>query len=134
MRVFDFTDGQKGAELSNTKMPDQLEGWLVRKDGKVYEVDLDESVKRSFGANAEVRWQSGATWLRWQKGGWGEDVKILPEDFGVLAICFCTGLWRTEEETWWNWVVIGTAEWNKQACKDGVLKATYLRTVTDDTA
>lgn len=134
MKVFDFTNGRKGEELDDIKIANSLEGWLVRKGDKVYKVELNDGIQRSFGADADVSWHSGATWLRWANGEPIEDVRILPEDFEVAAICFCTGRWSAGENSRWNWVVIGTAEWNKQACKDGVLKATYLRTVTDDTA
>ena len=121
MKVFDFTNGTKGAELGEIKRANALHGWLVRKDDRVFQVSL---------ANAPEGWDwhAGATWLRWVGGEPQEDVAILPEDFGVQAICFCVGQMRHNDV--WQWAVVGTQEWNREACKRGILKATFSHTAT----
>ena len=62
-----------------------------------------------------------------------KDHAIKAEDFGVGAICFCTGefsvLWHIghpEAETQWEWHVIGTTDWNREACKSGILKSAKI--------
>lgn len=122
MKVFDFTNGTKGELLADIKRAQYTGGWLVSKDGSVFKVELSGS-----HGGPDDRW----SWV--SKAGHtvgGKDVDIRPEDFGVEAVCFCTGeffhLWHAghpEAESHWCWHVVGTAEWNRSACKAGILKA-----------
>lgn len=133
MKIFDFTHGYKGKELAEIKQANAMHGWLVRKGDKVFRVELCWSAQRGFGPDTEATWHTGATWLRWENDEPVEDMPILPEDFGVDAICFCTGNWKTGPGAGkWVWTVLGTTEWNREACRKGILKASYERTVTDD--
>lgn len=124
MQVFDFTNGQKGELLGNIKIANSKAGWLVTKNDKVYKVELANAVPG-------WEWHSGATYLRYENNEPVEDVQITPEMFGVEAICFCTGCWKigtnddgTRDEQW-QWTVLGTTEWNRNSCKNGILKATF---------
>jgi hypothetical protein len=116
MQIFDFTDGVKGNLLGNCKLMNSSEGWLVRKDDRVYRVEM---------ANMPEGWSwtGGATWLQWNEDGSNADVPILPSDYGVEAICFCWG--QTRHDKVWNWYVVGTTDWNRGACKTGILKYTF---------
>ena len=135
MKIFDFTGGRKGPELGDIKMANAMRGCLVRKGDRVYRVELSDDAQWTFGPTAEATWHTGATWLRWENNEPVEDMPIRPEDFGAGAICFCTGQWRTGEGAGkWVWTIIGTAEWNREACRTGILKSTYERTITEDAA
>ena len=118
MKIFNYTDGTKGEQIGNTKLMNSSAGWFVHKNGRVYQVEL---------ANAPEGWvwTSGATWLAYKDGEPTGDVPILPEQFGVPAICFSWG--KTRHDGLWNWYVVGTADWNRAACKNGILKSTYIR-------
>lgn len=123
MKVFDFTNGTKGELLGNIKITEYAGGSLVEKDGNTFMVQL-------AGAHGgeDDRWS-------WHKNAGhtveGKRVDLRPEDFGVDAICFCTGeffhQWHAghpDAESHWAWDVVGTADWNREACKSGILKAT----------
>lgn len=122
MKIFDFTNGVKGRQLGSTKVMNSSAGWLVSKDGKVYKIELKDP---PLGWS----WTTGATWLLWKKGGETEDIPIRPEDFGVEAICFCWG--QEQKSKIWNWYVIGTEAWNREACHNGILKYTYSHTMKE---
>jgi hypothetical protein len=122
MKVFNFTNGTKGELLADIKLIDYAGGWLVEKFGSTFKVKL-----------------SGAHGGKDDRWGWhanaghnlnGKDAHIDPKDFGAEAICFCTGeffhQWHAghpDAESHWCWNVIGTADWNRSACKSGILKA-----------
>ena len=122
MQVFDFTDGVQGKKLADIRVAQGLHGWsAVSHTGKVYKVELVD-------APQGWAWHSGAD------HGFGPEDEITPEQFGVEAICFCIGkmytLWRPghpEAEYEWTWAVLGTTEWNREACKKGILKTTFVR-------
>ena len=131
MKVFDFTNGEKGDLLGNIKSAGTMGGWFVEKNEKVFRVELvnPRNVKAVAGG------KSGVEWL-WRNSAFnhidGEDKPIKAEDFGVEAICFCDAEYHVrwyvghpECESQWQWSVIGTTDWNRQACKDGILKSTY---------
>ena len=128
MKVFDFTDGEKGELLADIPLVKATGGWLSHKGDlvpgtKVYKIELN----RRFGGGNEWQWASSAShpnWVEGQKRPDG-DKAILPEDFGVEAICFCQGEVRTGSKTQWNWFVIGTRDWNIRALKAGILKSTF---------
>lgn len=123
MKIFDFTEGRKGAELGFTRVANATGGWLVRKADSVYKIEL--------AAQPEGwEWATGASWLRGSK-----DEGILPESYGVGAICFCIGEMNVGNgKNVWRWFVVGTNDWNKNACKRGILKATFVRQITEDSA
>lgn len=123
MKVFeyDFATGTKGRELASIKCAGQLNGSLITHDGETHKVSL---------VNAQEGWtfHSGASYYTA-----GEDVQILPEDFGVEAICFCIGevfhTWyagHPEAESTWEWAVVGTPDWTTNAIAFGMLNAELL--------
>lgn len=116
MKIFDFTDGVKGKELAAVKRPGIMGGWIVVKDGMRFQVKLSEHIKpRGLG---KVEWCEGAD------NGFGD---LKPETFGVGAIIFCMGEWKSGlGDPEWEWNVIGTTDWNREACRKGWLKATKL--------
>lgn len=125
MKVFDFTNGTKGKHLGDIKRASSLGGWNVMKCGQLFRVELAQP---HGGPDERWAWHNSADYLVD-----GEFVDIRPEDFGVGAICFCTGEWfhqwhrgHPEAESHWAWYVIGTTEWNREACKAGILKATKV--------
>lgn len=133
MKVFDFTDGRKGRLLGQAPRAAALHGFLVRKGDKIYRVELTSQGKH----DGEWTWHSGAEYNGRDGNGrcTGEQFSITPEQFGVEAICFCTGQWRTGEDAGkWVWSVVGTTDWNRDACKRGILKATFSHDAIPDTA
>lgn len=118
MKIFDFTNGKKGELLANIAYAHALDGWLARKGDRVFKVSLAKKAPR--GSTWE--WHSGAE----TKGG----TRIRPETFGVEAICFCTGAARMNAVEVWRWHVIGTDDWNREACKKGILKAEFSHIMT----
>jgi|TARA_R110000851_G_scaffold326572_1_gene495400 hypothetical protein len=116
MKIFNFTNGVRGEQVGDCKLENSSEGWLVRKNDKVFRVELANSPD-GWG------WSTGSAYLPWVDGEPAEQVSILPRDFGVEAICYCWG--QTMHDKVWNWRVVGTTEWNRQACKDGILTATF---------
>ena len=125
MKVFDFTKGTKGKLLGQVKLTDYAGGSRVEKNGETFNVTLSGS-----HGGADDRWEwhkkAGHTIKR-------QDVDLDPKDFGVDAICFCTGeyfhQWHAghpDAESHWCWQVLGTTEWNRSACKAGILKAAKI--------
>ena len=130
MKVFDFTNGTKGRLLDDITIANSTGGWFVEKNGSMFKVELADpkNVDPVAGGKAGIKWtwHTGATNLMENK-----DHAIKAEDFGVGAICFCTGefsvtwnIGHPEAETQWEWCVVGTNDWNREACKSGILKAT----------
>ena len=118
MKIFDFTAGKKGELLANVGYAHSLDGWLVRKGDRVFKVSLAAKPKK------------GSTW-EWHSGAQTKSgTPISPEQFGVEAICFCTGAARMNAVEVWRWNVIGTADWNREACKKGILKYEFSHTMT----
>ncbi len=122
MKVFDFTNGTKGELLANIKLTDYAGGWLIEKAGSTFKVQLAGAHGRK---NDRWSWHSNAG-----HRVKGERINIDPKDFGVEAICFCTGeffhQWHAghpDAKSHWAWEVIGTTDWNRSACKSGILKA-----------
>ena len=109
MKVFDFTNGVKGRQVGEIGLVEATGGWFVRKGDKQFKVTL---------ADAPEGW----SWLNSAHNGKGE---IKAEDFGVEAICFCAGEMIAPHQEW-MWHVIGTQDWNRNACKAGILKAEKL--------
>jgi len=119
MKIFDFTNGTKGELLGHIPVQHANHGWLVEKNGKVYRVRL---TKGSY------EWTSGATHGVWENNKLVGEKAIRAEDFGVGAICFCWG--KTSHDDKWQWSVIGTPEWNRQACIDGLLTSEFVKEKT----
>ena len=122
MKIFDFTSGTKGKLLGEMNLANYSGGWLVSKNGVTFKIDLAQT-----HGGKDDRWEWHANAGHTVKG---KDVDIDPKDFGVDAICFCTGeffhQWHAghpEAKSHWCWNVIGTTEWNRSACKAGILKA-----------
>lgn len=123
MKVFNFSTGAKGALLGDLPRVAATGGWLVVKNDKVYKVAFTaEGKPRTKGANFE--WCVNAVYAERDENErrTGRDIQIRPETFGVEAICFCRG--QSRDGTW-DWFVIGTDAWNRQACLDGRLRATF---------
>jgi len=121
MKLFDFSNGTKGRELADIPLAGYTGGWIVVKDGMRYRVELADMPR--LGPDAEVQWCTNA----------GRDEDIDPADYGVGAVIFCIGEWfhkyhpgHPEAESHWQWHVVGTPEWNRDACRKGILKATKL--------
>ena len=126
MKVFDFTDGVKGKFLANIDRCNSTGSWTAEKNGKLFKVTL----AKSHGSKTDDwSWHNSATFRNFKNH---TDVNILPEDFGVEAICFCKGFFlenvgiEGEEQQRWQWTVIGTNDWNRNACKKGILKAELM--------
>lgn len=129
MKVFDFTDGVKGDLLGNISLVVATGGWNVEKAGSTYKVRLanpaDVQAPSDY-ASVKWTWHSDAA-----HNVGGKETPIKPEDFGVGAVCFCAGEFNVygsgaDAEWCWEWNVIGTTAWNRDACKRGILKATKL--------
>jgi hypothetical protein len=119
MKVFDFTNGVKGEQVGVIPRANSTGGWLVEKNGQTYRVELNGD----YGAsNQKWTWHTDATYLEN-----GSEIQINPTDFGVEAVCFCFGEFAVDRDNYeWWWSVVGTTEWNRNACKAGYLKATKV--------
>lgn len=125
MKIFDYTDGKKGALLGHASIPHAAHGWLVQKGDKVFKVELANPPSAS---DVDWSWRSGALVKSFSDDGKFEgEVELKPEDFGVEAICYCVGEIKMGTGNYWEWSVHGTTEWNRAACKSGILKATFVR-------
>lgn len=120
MKVFDFTNGKRGELLGEVKRIAFAGGALVRKGNKVFRIDVAKKEK-------------GSLWTWHECAGFrssGEDVRITPEEFGVSAICFCSGQFVPGNE--WHWHVLGTADWNRKAVSCGILSFEVIRVVDEN--
>lgn len=108
MKIFDFTNGVKGKFLADSPLISGQTGWFVTKGDAKFKVTL---------ANAPRGWD-------WANSAHIRNVPIDPAKFGVGAICCCWG--QSTHDNLWRWVVVGTPEWNKEACKSGILVATKV--------
>ena len=125
MKVFDFSNGIKGKLLAaDVKRPGWLAGWFTVKNSTVYKITLPKAP-----GGGEWTWHS-AVGYGWRDTPTYKELK--PEDFGVEAICFCTGAWRCDGQDVWQWAVVGTQDWNRKACQAGILKATFDHMVEED--
>jgi hypothetical protein len=129
MKVFDFTNGKQGDQVGEIKRPDAFGGWFVKKGDKSFKVELTKPPQsREPVLNGEhgVRWSWNADAAHTAANG--DMVPITPDQFGVEAICFCSGAWGNHSvgDVWayWEWFVVGSNEWNRNACKAGILTAT----------
>lgn len=129
MKVFDFTNGKQGDQVGEIKRPDAFGGWFVKKGDKSFKVELTKPPQaREPVLNGEhgVRWSWAADAAHTAANG--DSVPITPDQFGVEAICFCVGAWGNfshgDQWAYWEWHVLGSNEWNRSACKAGILTAT----------
>lgn len=119
MKIFDFTNGVKGEQIGSVPRADSTGSWFVEKNGQTYKVELAKNHNKS---NEKWTWHNDATYLEN-----GSSHSIKPTDFGVEAICFCFGEFTADHDSYeWWWCVLGTADWNRSACKAGHLKATKI--------
>jgi len=133
MKVFDFTNGKRGDHIGNVHCTGGG-GWVVVKNGVKFKVELtNDKFRAPVAGKGFDEDRAGQSWA-WTNQAFDKDDKLItPDQFGVEAICFCLGRFNvfgqigTDEEEWsWEWFVIGTADWNRSACKRGLLKATKL--------
>lgn len=131
MKVFDFTNGVRGDHIGNVHCTGGG-GWVVEKDGIKFQIALaDNKFRAPVSGKGFDEDRAGESWA-WNNQAFDEnDELITPDQFGVEAICFCVGRFNsfgeigTDEEEWtWEWFVIGSRDWNRKACKAGVLTAT----------
>lgn len=132
MQVFDFTNGVKGKKIGEFAHPVALGGWHVKKGDQTFKVELSSPNNVApIARNREgVSWKWSADASHMSDDGL---TQIDPRDFGVEAVCFCIGLWKTfgqailgDDEWTWQWHVVGTNKWNREACKSGILKSTKV--------
>ena len=129
MKVFDFTNGKQGILVGEIKRPDAFGGWFVKKGDKSFKVELTKPPQAQepvLNGEHGIRWAWTADAAHTAANG--DLVPITPDQFGVEAICFCTGAWGNHSvgDVWayWEWHVVGSNAWNRSACKAGTLTAT----------
>ena len=129
MKVFDFTNGKQGKQVGEIALADATGGWMVKKGDKTYKVELTrppQSREPVLNGEHGVNWSWTADAAHTAANG--DLVPITPDQFGVEAICFCTGAWGNHSvgDVWayWEWHVVGSNAWNRAACKAGILTAT----------
>ena len=125
MKIFDFTSGKRGELLADIPLANSMSGCLVRKGDRVFRVEL----ATSQGKGQRWQWHAGASHPNWIEGKRQPDgnAEINPANYNAGAICFCTG--QERKTGIWNWSVIGTPDWNREACRSGILVATYSHNV-----
>tara|TARA_B100000886_G_scaffold303110_1_gene233583 strand:- start:21323 stop:21703 length:381 start_codon:yes stop_codon:yes gene_type:complete len=126
MKIFDFTNGTKGKSVGEFRFGFSS-GKRVTKNGKTFSVELVNPNNREFfdskrGTHTVIKTQ----WC--MEAGNSEDKTINPEDFGCEAVIFCTGCFSTNhgKDEEWDWLVVGTTDWNRKALKQGILTAKKL--------
>ena len=96
MKIFDFTNGVKGNELGTSKMFDCLGcGRISKKTGRVETLEISNCV---FHEDMSI-YVGGDNYK-----------EVMPEDYGVEAICFCEGEIYGE----WVWHFLATDKWLKE--------------------
>ena len=131
MQIFDFTNGTKGKSVGEAPCANITNGCHVTKNGKTFAVRLTSGIAKSFfnqkrGTNTTINtnWCSGAGRENKQNITW-----LDPKDFGCEAILFCLGCATTNhgQDEEWDWRVIGTTEWNRNALKQGILTSKRIK-------
>lgn len=103
MKVFDFTDGKKGKFLGEAYRPSWMSGHLADGGKEKYVVR-----NRQY----QFHTAAGTTYK-------GKDQPMNPADFGVEAICFCIGEWKSGTDSKWEWCALYTPEGLKAAIAAG---------------
>jgi len=111
MKIFDYTEGCKGSEIGERR----LISWTSAREHHGRYLQL--KVNRPSTEEWEFPSEAGPG----GKGADGKEITYTPDDFGVEAICFCTGLLRCGTDEAWHWTVIGTDAWVEKAVKNGWL-------------
>jgi len=126
MNIFDFTNGTKGKRVGEFRFGFSG-GKHVTKNGKTFSVELANPNNKEFfdskrGTHTVIKTQ-------WCREAGHNDTNINPEDFGCEAVIFCTGCFSTNygKDEEWDWLVVGTTEWNRKAVKSGILKVTRIK-------
>ena len=108
MKIFDFTNGIKGEQLGEIQLPSSLGATLS---------DGDDWIHITISG---CRFHNSA---RIELPDWSEK-PILPTDYNVQAVCFCTGKFDTGlDKGKWDWNFLATPEWltrNGYPTQDGI--------------
>ncbi len=112
MKVFDYTNGKKGDFLCEAPRPSFTSGTPNGPHGGF----LHLARRSPPGTNWTLQSAAGRSNYRT-----GANELLLPEMFGVEAICGCLGEWRAGTDSAWEWFVIGTEEWLAKALSAGWL-------------
>jgi hypothetical protein len=128
MKVFNFSKGRRGQQLAEVNKANSTGGWLQRKGDKVYKITVTAPPR---SATQRVDWVNGATTPIYKDGKYVGEEALTAEQFGVEAITFCTGKFRIDGKDVWQWHVLGTTEWNREACRSGTLTVTFSHTMTE---
>lgn len=110
MKIFDFSSGHVGQQLSVSRRPSFCASMPVR--------------NRHF-INFVAPRQRDSEWCLHSAAGWGDEGAeqlITPEQYGVEAVAFCIGQCTsgTDRGTW-SWCVVGTDAWVDKALATGLL-------------
>ena len=102
MKVFDFSNGTKGALLGEVRCASYTSGYPSVTDPVTGQSRFLRVAKpQQMGFNTQLQVSTGAGHM---------DTPYKPEDFGVDAILFCMGKMfagRDDPGTW-EWIVVGT--------------------------
>ena len=111
MKVFDYTNGRKGDLLGEVKRVTYCEGHPFH-DGKFMTIGGKQVPQTEWSMHT---------------GAGYRDTPLTPEQFGVEAICFCTGQISSGRDSGtWIWEVVGTSAWIDKAIESGLLVAKNL--------
>ncbi len=117
MKIFDFTDGTIGEQIGTAPLPSATSGWIVVHNDTRFKITLTKPPRMRGG---EILWKQSVSYGR------SMTRSLDPAEFGVSAIAFCMGEQTCGEDTSWQWVVVGTADWNREACRSGILSSEKL--------
>ena len=99
MKIFDFTNGVKGEYLGEVLPPSSMGATLSDGDDWIH-ITISGC---SFHNSAHI-----------ELPDWSE-ISILPTDYNVQAICFCTGKFDMGlDKGKWDWNFLATPEWLTQ--------------------
>ena len=116
MKIFDFSNGTKGQLLDDARRISWTSSWVSVKDEKGESKYLKVRDPRQLGNGTDLSVVQAAG-IRDNRTG--QDIKYLPEDYGVDAILFCMGQEHTgygfQTPGDWKWFVVGTDEWVARA-------------------
>ena len=113
MKIFDFTNGVKGEFLGEVQLPSSMGATLSGSSCNGSDWIHITISGCSFHNSAHIEMRD-----------WSEK-PILPSDYDVQAICFCTGKTNKGSDfgSTWDWNFLATPEWltkNGYPTEDGI--------------
>ena len=116
MKVFDYSNGKKGALLTNMPTPSSCHGSIVDQDERRYRIALKGEL---FGNYTLSFAASTGRYIRNQPDHAPHLNADIVTELGAEAVLYCDGSYTMCGEEVWSWHVTATPEWIRKAHKKG---------------